>query len=172
MLGGNNIYISNDPILGQRDYNAPLAELERMEQTLSERMAQLRQFKAQAQVAERGTAQSGTPVWDEIDTIMQSMSDKEYELVANSEEWVESNNRILALIQATQLRMLRPVIEQSKEGKEALENHLSITKRLKKSATKEVEAEMSEFKEYKERYSDMPYDEYLKMKREPKSRKK
>ena len=111
-------------------------------------------------------------MWDEIDSIMQGMSEKEFEIVSTNEEWVESNNRILALIQATQLRMLRPVIESSKEGKDALDNHLTITKRIKKSASKEVDEELNDFKEYREKYSSMPYDEYLKMKRESKGKKK
>jgi hypothetical protein len=41
-------------------------------------------------------------------------------------------------------------------------------KRLKKSASKEVDNEIAEFKEYKEKYSDMPYNEFVKMKRKKK----
>jgi hypothetical protein len=61
--------------------------------------------------------------------------------------------------------MLRPIIEKSQEGKDALDNHLTITKRIKKSASKVVDSELSDFQEYKSKYSNMPYDEYLKMKK-------
>ena len=116
--------------------------------------------------------QSQTPVWDEIDSIIQSMTEKEYQLVSTNDEWIDSNNRILALIQSAQLQMLRPIIEQSKEGKDALDNHLTITKRVKKSASMEVDSELNDFQEYKSKYSHMSYDEYQKMKRESKKAKK
>lgn len=164
----NNIFINSDPILGARDFSSQTNEIDAMQRELAEHMNRLQQLKVQAQQPQ----QSQTPVWDEIDSIMQGMTDKEFEIVSANEEWVESNNRILALIQATQLRMLRPIIESSKEGKDALDNHLTITKRIKKSASKEVDEELNDFKEYREKYSNMPYDEYLKMKREPKGKKK
>ena len=163
----SNIFINSDPVLGQRDFSTP-KDLEVMERELAERMNRLQQLKVQAQQPQ----QSQTPVWDEIDSIMQGLSEKEFELVSNNDEWIESNNRILALIQATQLQMLRPIIEQSKEGKDALDNHLNISKRIRKSASKVVDEELNDFQEYKTKYSNMPYDEYLKMKRETKKGKK
>lgn len=163
----SNIFINSDPVLGARDFSNPNSELERMERELAERMNRLQQLKVQAQQPQ----QSRTPVWDEIDAIMQGLSDKEFDIVSNNEEWVESNNKILALIQATQLQMLKPIIENSQEGKDILDNHLTITKRIKKSASKVVDEELNDFKEYREKYSDMPYSEYLKMK-QPKSSKK
>lgn len=164
----NNIFINSDPVLGTRDYSAQTNEIDAMQRELAEKMNRLQHLKIQAQQPQ----QSQTPVWDEIDSIMQGMSEKEFEIISNNEEWIESNNRVLALIQATQLQMLRPVIEASKEGKDALDNHLTITKRIKKSASREVDEELNDFKEYREKYSDMPYSEYLKMKRETKKGKK
>lgn len=163
----NNIFINSDPILGSRDFSSN-PEINMMEQELAERMSRLQQLKAQAQQPQV----SRTPVWDEIDSIMNGMTDKEFELVSNDEEWAESNNKILALIQSTQLQMLKPVIEGTKEGKDLLDHHLTLTKRIKKSASKAVDEELNDFKEYREKYSDMPYTEYLKMKRETKSKKK
>lgn len=96
---------------------------------------------------------------------MQGMTDKEFDIVTNNDEWKESNQKILDLIQQAQLQMLRPIIEKSQEGKDALDNHLTITKRIKKSASKVVDSELSDFQEYKSKYSNMPYDEYLKMKK-------
>lgn len=163
----NNIFINSDPILGTRDFSSS-PEISAMEQELAERMNRLQQLKAQAQQPQV----SRTPVWDEIDSIMNGMTDKEFELVSNDEEWAESNNKILALIQSTQLQMLKPVIEGTKEGKDLLDHHLTLTKRIKKSASKAVDEELNDFKEYREKYPDMPYTEYLKMKRETKSKKK
>lgn len=162
-----NIFINNDPTLGARDFSTP--DIDNIERELSERLQRIQQMKQQ--VIQQPKA-SQTPVWDEIDSIMQGMTEKEFELVTSNDEWNESNQKILALIQQAQLQMLRPIIESSQEGKDALDNHLTITKRIKKSASKVVDEELNDFQEYKTKYSNMPYDEYLKMKRETKNRKK
>jgi 2-succinyl-5-enolpyruvyl-6-hydroxy-3-cyclohexene-1-carboxylate synthase len=161
-----NIFINNDPLLGGRDFTS---NIEMMERELAAKQAQLAQYKQQMV---QQPQQSQTPVWDEIDSIIQSMTEKEYQIVSSNDEWIDSNNRILALIQSAQLQMLRPIIEQSKEGKDALDNHLTITKRVKKSASIEVDSELNDFQEYKSKYSHMSYDEYQKMKRETKKAKK
>ena len=70
----------------------------------------------------------------------------------------------MAILQEKYLAMMKPIVENSKEGKEALENHLMLVKKLKKTASKEVDNEINEFKEYKEKYADISYAEYLKMK--------
>lgn len=162
-----NIFINNDPLLGSRDYSSDIAL---MEKELEMRQAKLAQYKQQ--MMQQQPQQSQTPVWDEIDTIIQGMTEKEYQIVSTNDEWLESNNKIMGLIQAAQLQMLRPIIEQSKEGKDALDHHLTITKRVKKSASMEVDSELNDFQEYKNKYSHMSYDDYLNMKREPKTKKK
>lgn len=167
-MAGNNIFINNDPLLGSRDYSSDIAM---MEKELEMRQAKLAQYKQQM-MQQHQPQQSQTPVWDEIDSIVQGMTEKEYQIVTSNEEWIESNAKIMGLIQAAQLQMLRPIIEQSKEGKDALDHHLTITKRVKKSASMEVDSELNDFQEYKAHYSHMSYDEYLKMKREPKTKKK
>ena len=94
------------------------------------------------------------------------MTDKEFEIVTNNEEFIESQNMIMSILQAKYMQMMRPVVEGSKEGKDALENHLTLVKRLRKSAATEVDKEINDFQEYKEKYSDIPYSEYQKMKRQ------
>lgn len=155
-----NIFINNDPVLGARDFSTP--DFDSVERELAERLQRIQQMKQQVQ---QQPQVSQTPVWDEIDTIMQGMTDKEFDIVTNNDVWKESNQKILDLIQQAQLQMLRPIIEKSQEGKDALDNHLTITKRIKKSASKVVDSELSDFQEYKSKYSNMPYDEYLKMKK-------
>lgn len=166
-----NIFINNDPLLGSRDYSSDIAM---MEKELEMRQAKLAQYKQQM-MQQQQPQQSQTPVWDEIDSIIQGMTEKEYQIVTSNDEWVESNNKIMGLIQSAQLQMLRPIIEQSKEGKDALDHHLTLTKRVKKSASMEVDNELNDFQEYKAHYRHMSYDDYLSMKREqkePKTKKK
>ena len=166
-----NIFINNDPLLGSRDYSSDIAM---MEKELEMRQAKLAQYKQQM-MQQQQPQKSQTPVWDEIDSIIQGMTEKEYQIVTSNDEWVESNNKIIGLIQSAQLQMLRPIIEQSKEGKDALDHHLTLTKRVKKSASMEVDNELNDFQEYKAHYRHMSYDDYLSMKREqkePKTKKK
>ena len=114
---------------------------------------------------------SQTPVWDEIENVISGMTDKEFELVTGNEEFVESKNIIMSILQAKYMQMMRPMVEGSREGKDALDKHLTLVKRLRKAAASEVDKEINDFQEYKEKYSDMPYTEYQKMKRSKKGKK-
>lgn len=159
----NNYFLNGDPTLNPgSSFDAKISELQQMQQNLE---LQKRMYEQQASQP-TNEQRSQSPVWDEIDSIWDSMTDKEKELIASNEEFMESNNHISMLLNEQYLAMMRPVVEQSKVGKDALDNHLTLLKRLRKSAQKEVDAEMDDFKEYKEKYSDMPYVEYQKMKRE------
>ena len=166
----NNIFIGGqDPLMSGRDYQRQLQELDAISENINQRRTALEQMRMQAEQVQQ-PVQSQTPVWDEIDNIVNSMSDKEFELVTENEDFKESQNVVLAALQAEYMRIMRPIVEQSKAGKEALENHLILVKKLKKNASKEVDNEISEFKEYKEKYSNMPYSEYVKMKSKAKNK--
>lgn len=163
-MQGNNFFFNGntDPLLG----NSPSYNMEEKFQEIERMQAALEQRKnAMRKAHEQQPQQSQTPVWDEIDGIVSAMTDKEFQLMANNEEFVESQNTIMSILQAKYMQMMRPLVEGTKEGKDALESHLTLVKRLRKSAANEVDKEISDFKEYKEKYSDIPYAEYQKMKR-------
>lgn len=172
MAGNNFIFTNgNDPLLGATtNYDAHYKELERMGQVIEQRKQALQQMKTQMEQPQQ-PQQSPTPVWDEIDGITQGLSDKEFQIISNNDEFVESQNSITQILQAKYMQMMRPVVEGCQEGKDALERHLTLLKRLRKSASSEVDKEINDFQEYKEKYADMPYTEYVKMKRD-KSKKK
>ena len=88
-----------------------------------------------------------------------------------NDEYKESCKRLAKIIEATQLAQLRPMIEGTQQGKDILDRHLTIIKRLKKSVSAEVDEELDDFQLYKEKYSDIPYSEYLKMKKSDKKGK-
>ena len=60
---------------------------------------------------------------------------------------------------------MRPIVEGTKDGKDALEKHLTLVKRLKKSAADETNKKYSMMDEYMESYSDMSFNDFLKMKK-------
>lgn len=175
MNGNTNIFLGNgtDPILGNRtSFEGQIQELDRAMQMLEQQRQNLVSMQSvpnQQQVRQR---QSNTPIWDEIDSLTAQMTEKEFAVMAASEEFQESAKVINELVQATQLAQLRPIVEGTQQGKDALDKHLTLIKRLKKSAEAEVNKELEDFKEYTEKYSDMPYAEYQKMKRSKKGGKK
>lgn len=173
MAGNISIFTGgNDPLLGaSANYDAHYKELERMGQVIEQRKQMLQQAKAQMEQPQQ-PQQSPTPVWDEIDSITQGLSDKEFELISHNDEFVESQNAVMGILQAKYLQMMRPMVEGCQEGKDILERHLTLLKRLRKVAVSENERKMKEYDEYTEKYADIPYTEYQKMKRDNKSKKK
>lgn len=158
----NNIFL-NDPILGGSSFDSKIAELQQAQQQVEMQKRMYEQHIAQ-QSTQQNKSQS--PVWDEVDALWDGMTEKEREIIASTEEFQESSNHITMILNEQYMAMMRPVVEQSQAGKDALDNHLTLLKRLRKSAQKEADAELDDFKEYKEKYSDMPYTEYKKMKSE------
>ena len=69
------------------------------------------------------------------------------------------------ILQREYLRIMRPVVEATKDGKQALENHLTLIKRLRNYARDEVNKKYSLFDEYMEKYSDMSFAEFMEMKK-------
>ena len=160
---GGNIFINNDPTLRGIDYNSQLSELERMQVELEQRKQTLQNLGSKVQ-----QPISSTPIWDEIDSIVSGMSEQERSFVENDKEYQDNYLQVMNVLQAQYLRIMRPYVEGTSEGKEALQEQLMLVKRLKKQANKVVNAEFDDFKEYKEKYSHMSYQDYLKTKKEVK----
>lgn len=155
-----------DPLLGEQPtYNLP--QLEEEQKRIAEKLEQLKRSRVQHPAA---TAQS--PVWDEIDSIVSGMSDQELEMMNSNEEYRESSSAVQAILQREYLRIMRPIVEATKDGKDALDKHLTLIKRLRKSAREAVNRKYSLMDEYLDRYSHMPFDEFMKMKREKKGGQK
>lgn len=167
MNGNTNIFLNGtDPTLGPGlNLDATFWEIEKAEQSLAAQKQRFLQLQNQAEYQSVQQPKSQTPVWDEIDTITAQMTQKEFEKMMGNDEYKESCNRLAKLIEATHLAQLRPMIEGTQQGKDILDRHLTIIKRLKKSVSAEVDEELDDFQLYKEKYSDIPYSEYLKMKK-------
>ena len=144
-----------------RNIDDEIARMSQMQQMLEQKKMEMEQSRSQI----TSPQQSRTPIWDEIDKLISEMSDREVEYLNGSSEFADSNQKVLAILQREQLRMMRPIVEGTKDGKEALESHLNLVKRLKKDAANENNKTMDLFKEYTENYHDMSYSEFLKMKR-------
>lgn len=163
-LGGNA-----DPILGgsnyttPSDYDAKIAEL----QAIQQRLEQQRQ---QASAANYSKNLNSSPIWDEIEKLTSELSDREFELINQSEDFQTSQNAVMAILQREYMRLMRPIVESTPDGKQALESHLKLIKSLRKEASHEINKNMELFSEYTEKYSDMTYSDFLKMKKSNKKK--
>lgn len=123
-----------------------LADLQRREQVIN----------MQAQV-------SSTPLWDEIDKIEDGLTDTQKQFLAQNREYVDSYQFVSKLVQDEELRIIRPRIERTEQGKEALKKHLSIIQRLKKDMAREEEQRNAMLNDYLTNHPDMTYKEYVAM---------
>lgn len=151
-----------DPLLFTQPYSPqpdPMVQLEEEKRKLEDKMAMLRQTGPQQQVRPQA------PVWDEIDAIVSGLSDQEMQFLNSNQEFLESSANVQNILQREYLRIMRPVVEATKDGKQALENHLTLIKRLRNYARDEVNKKYSLFDEYMEKYSDMSFAEFMEMKK-------
>lgn len=151
-----------DPLLFTQPYSPqpdPMVQLEEEKRKLEDKMVMLRQTGPQQQVRPQA------PVWDEIDAIVSGLSDQEMQFLNSNQEFLESSANVQNILQREYLRIMRPVVEATKDGKQALENHLTLIKRLRNYARDEVNKKYSLFDEYMEKYSDMSFAEFMEMKK-------
>nr|DAW63161.1 MAG TPA: hypothetical protein [Caudoviricetes sp.] len=155
----------NDPLLQQRNYTLP--ELEKEQEALQQKMVELKRNY-------QGTQQSSSPTWDEIERITSSLSNKEFEYLQKNEEFQESSMIIQQILQREYMRIMRPVVENTKDGKDALDKHLTLLKRIQKSAKEEAEKKDALINEYITQYSHLTWQEFIDAKsgKQPKQAKK
>ena len=134
-----NVFLNNDPTLRGNNFA----------KSIEEQMKNLRQLESQFHQYQQSQPQSSTPIWTEIDSIVDRLTDDEKQLLADNDEFNESNNAVLAVLQREYLRIMRPIVEASADGKEALQSHLATVKRLAKKAKEQSAEELKEFREYK-----------------------
>lgn len=144
-----------DPLLQQRNYTLP--ELEKEQEVLQQKMADMKRTYQQPQ-------QPVTPVWDEIDRITASLSDKEFDYLQNNQEFQESSMDIQQILQREYMRIMRPIVEQTKDGKDALDKHLTLLKRIQKTAKEEANKKEALMNEYMMNYPELSWKEFIEMK--------
>lgn len=154
-----------DPLLAGNPQNFNISQLEEQQKQVSARLEQLRQSDIAYQQQQQ---QKSSPVWDEIDSIVSGMSDQELLYLNNNAEYQESSAAVQAILQREYLRIMRPIVEATKDGKDALEKHLTLVKRLRKSARDEANKRYSLMDEYIANYSDMPFKDFVEMKKNAK----
>ena len=160
----NNVFIGGgDPLLGSSS-NSINADMEAYERRLQETLSQVQAQKQMALNPQSQAQRSQSPLWDEMDNIVNDMTDMEIDVLNNDPEYQKAQNTLMGILNREYMRIMRPIVEGGKDGKETLENLMSITKRVKKSASEEANKNIALFNEYTSKYADMPYAEFLKLK--------
>ena len=163
-----NVFLGgSDPVLGSNPYNPNISEIEANIQRLQQAQQQMEIQKQRMLNPSAQQAQSRNPVWDEIDKLVSEMSDSEFEMVNNNPEYQQSYQKVMAILNREYMRVMRPLVEEA-----ALEELLGMAKKIKKSASEEVNKNMALFAEYTAKYADMPYADFLKLKNSGKGGKK
>lgn len=150
---------SSSPLLDYNQQAQPSQPIEGELQKLMEAINQKRQgISMQAQ-------QSSTPLWDEIDKIEDGLTGSQRQYLMNNQDYVDSLQYVTKLIQDEELRIIRPRIENTQQGQEALKKHLSLMQHLKKEAAQVEEQKNALRDEYFEHYADkMNYADFIAMK--------
>lgn len=154
LLGNNNPYVSNNP-----------ADMDALLDRLKQQQTYLEQQKQQVISEQTKPQQSRTPVWDEIDKLVDSLSEAELEMLNNNPEYQQEQQKVMSILNREYMRIMRPLVEETKDGKDTLSNLFDLVKKIKKSASEEVNKNMALFNEYTSKYADMPYAEFIKMKK-------
>jgi hypothetical protein len=159
-----NVFIGQqpDPILTQNyDYDQRLAMLRQLETQLQQQRAAL--------TAPPQPTPSAPTLWQQIEAATADLSDREFNAIRADAEFIESEQRVAELVAQKQLEIVRPMVEQSSQGQEALAQHLATIRRLKKRAASQADEDMELFREYTRSYSDLTFNEFLKTRRKKKS---
>lgn len=151
-----------DPLLASADRPYDIPQLEEEQRKIAGKIEQLKQRQPQPQQSAK------CPIWDEIDSIVSGMSDQELYMMNNNDEFKESSANVQNILQREYLRIMRPIVENTKDGKDALDKHLTLIKRLRKTARDEVNKKYSIMDEYLENYSDMSFNEFMELKKKKK----
>ncbi len=161
-----NFNFNKDPLLGQGlDIAGQFQELETAQRVIEQKKQALAQMlQQQPAPGQPAGTPSATPLWDELDTLTDSMTAAEFAAMTESPDYQKSLQALNEYVAAVQLQMLRPHIEKTEQGKKLLEQHLTNVKFLRKAAADNVDKKMADFADYTQNYSHLSWDEYQKTK--------
>ena len=125
-----------DTLLNDRNFSIP--ELEREQEAMQQKIAEMkRNYRQSAQT-------TSSPVWDEIDRIMDSLTEKEFRFMQENEEFQQSSMEIQSILNR---EYMKKTVKDEADKKDALMN------------------------EYITQYSDMSWNEFMDMKQRKTSSK-
>lgn len=140
-----------------------MATLERGLKDAKERYDALLQQRAP--MMQRYQPPTATPIWDEISRIQDSLSSNQMRYLESIPEYADSFNALAIILNREYMKLMRPIVEATQDGKAALQKHLGIINRLVKQAKDEADQQAMMMQDYTQHYSHLTFEQYLKLKR-------
>lgn len=148
-MANNNFFLGNsDPLLGgnnqvyHTETEQQLAILKEQERRL---MAQLQNNGYQQPIQ---PTQSQSPIWDEIDKEFDSLTSMQQRALAENDDYKDAYAHVQEILNREFLKIMRPIVENSPEGKNALNRQLSVIKKEKKFIVEDTERKLRAFEEW------------------------
>lgn len=156
MVPFSQINIGGDPLLNSPNslnIEEQLRQLEMRKQTL-ESMKQL--IPQTMPVA---------TIWNEIDAEVKVLTSEQLQKLFENEDYVRIYTRIQDLVNNEILNLVKPRIENTSEGKQLLQEQLSLVKKMKPKIVEDTNRDMElfrRFREFSKTNPDITYEEFIK----------
>ena len=139
----NNIFLG-----GSNSYDDEMQRMKQLNEELTRRKQEL---------SSHNERQSE---WDKIDSLADSMTDAEKQMMSECKEFVESDNKLSAMMQSAHMSLVKPIIEQSEEGREALRMHYNIMKDSLAKVRKKRDEDMDALRRWATEHPDKSFNEF------------
>lgn len=155
MIPINQITIGGDPLLNNAGFNIEeqLRQLELRKQSLES----MKQLNTQAM--------PNSLIWDTIDSEVKVLSQDQLNKLFENEDYVRTYTRIQELVNNEILNLVKPRIENTSEGKQLLQEQLTLVRKMKpkivEDTTREVEL-FRRFREFSKTNPDVTYEDFIK----------
>jgi hypothetical protein len=155
MIPINHITIGGDPLLNNTGFNIEeqLRQLELRKQSLES----MKQLNTQAM--------PNSLIWDTIDSEVKVLSQDQLNKLFENEDYVRTYTRIQELVNNEILNLVKPRIENTSEGKQLLQEQLTLVRKMKpkivEDTTREVEL-FRRFREFSKTNPDVTYEDFIK----------
>ena len=156
----NQVFLGGDPLLNPSNPINSLSNIDEQIQFLEKQ----RQIIESAQQQRVPTPVQKKLVWDEIDAEVAPMTEEQKLMLFQNEEYADIYNKLQSMVQLELLNLVKSRIEDTKEGKELLDNQLKLVKKLKTGIIDSTNREMEMFKRFREYSKNNPnitYEEFI-----------
>jgi hypothetical protein len=156
MVPFSQINIGGDPLLNSPNslnIEEQLRQLEMRKQTLES----MKQLTPQTMPV--------ATIWNEIDAEVKVLTSEQLQKLFENEDYVRIYTRIQDLVNNEILNLVKPRIENTSEGKQLLQEQLSLVKKMKPKIVEDTNRDMElfrRFREFSKTNPDITYEEFIK----------
>lgn len=149
MSGNINIYSQPDPLLSPEYMDAHIAKMQEIRDEVVARQQQQQQQQAQAQMQQP----KQRTVLDDINEELKGLSDSQKRALYSDKDYAKLDEAIAAVAMQYQVQLLMPYVMNDEQGKKLLEKQLLVIRTKKDDIVAAEQAEMEEFRRWKENKS-------------------